>query len=255
MSVEDPSAPELVQAFTKRGFVCLPQALRVADTTTAAPAFLRAAGIDPNDPSTWLEPSVRVEPPPDASAPRPLETPRLRSTFDALVGSGGWLPRGNLGTAVIRVPHPSEPNDIGWHVDPSFGWEDEPDFLKWRVNRDSRGRALLLLCLLTDVGERDAPTRLRAGSHESIAERLAPHGEGGLTLGELAATGFVESAHCPEVLATGKAGTVYVCHPFLVHSAQAHRGERPRVMTQPPILPGGETGHATSLQRSLGLLV
>jgi hypothetical protein len=39
------------------------------------------------------------------------------------------------------------------------------------------------------------------------------------------------------VLATGEAGTVYLCHPFLVHAAQPHRGTTPRFMAQPPLLP------------------
>ena len=41
----------------------------------------------------------------------------------------------------------------------------------------------------------------------------------------------------PEVLATGEAGTVYLCHPFLVHAAQRHRGTVPRFMAQPPLHP------------------
>ena len=35
-------------------------------------------------------------------------------------------------------------------------------------------------------------------------------------------------------------GTVYLCHPFLVHAAQPHRGTEPRFMAQPPLLPPGE---------------
>ena len=35
----------------------------------------------------------------------------------------------------------------------------------------------------------------------------------------------------------GEAGTVYLCHPFLVHAAQPHRGTAPRFMAQPPLLP------------------
>jgi hypothetical protein len=34
----------------------------------------------------------------------------------------------------------------------------------------------------------------------------------------------------------GDAGTAYLCHPFLVHAAQIHRGTRPRFMAQPPLL-------------------
>lgn len=101
----------------------------------------------------------------------------------------------------------------------------------------SRGRALLLLFLFSDVGPDDAPTRIRAGAHLDVARMLAPAGEEGLTLRELAANGFAETAGRREVLATGDAGTVYVCHPFLVHAAQPHRGTRPRFLAQPPLLP------------------
>ena len=38
-------------------------------------------------------------------------------------------------------------------------------------------------------------------------------------------------------LATGEAGTVYLCHPFLVHAAQMHFGAVPRFMAQPPLQP------------------
>jgi len=38
-------------------------------------------------------------------------------------------------------------------------------------------------------------------------------------------------------LATGEGGTVYLCHPFLIHAAQKHRGKNPRFMSQPPLLP------------------
>jgi hypothetical protein len=40
-----------------------------------------------------------------------------------------------------------------------------------------------------------------------------------------------------EAYATGEAGTAYLCHPFLVHAAQIHRGTRPRFLAQPPLLP------------------
>ena len=35
----------------------------------------------------------------------------------------------------------------------------------------------------------------------------------------------------------GEAGTVYLCHPFLIHAAQKHKGAAPRFMTQPPLAP------------------
>lgn len=38
-------------------------------------------------------------------------------------------------------------------------------------------------------------------------------------------------------LATGEAGTVYLCHPFLVHAAQPLQSRRPRFMSQPELAP------------------
>ena len=99
-----------------------------------------------------------------------------------------------------------------------------------------------MLFLFSDVGEDDAPTRIRIGSHTDIARQLAPAGDEGLTLRELAADGFATSAHRPVVTATGEAGTVYLCHPFLVHAAQPLRGSRPRFLAQPPLLPASSAG-------------
>jgi hypothetical protein len=84
----------------------------------------------------------------------------------------------------------------------------------------------------------DAPTRIRAGSHLDIARVLAPAGEAGLSHPELDRVGanLVERR---QVLATGEAGTVFLCHPFLVHAAQMHRGSTPRFMAQPPLAPAG----------------
>jgi hypothetical protein len=109
--------------------------------------------------------------------------------------------------------------------------------MQWRANVASKGRALLMLFLFSDIGEDDAPTRIRIGSHRTTARLLAPAGEDGLTLGEMAADGFAETAGLPEALAMGPAGTVYLCHPFLVHAAQPHRGREPRFLAQPPLLP------------------
>ncbi|MFL5288532.1 MAG: hypothetical protein ACJ8AW_48160, partial [Rhodopila sp.] len=68
------------------------------------------------------------------------------------------------------------------------------------------------------------------------------------------------TAHLPEALATGETGTVYLCHPFLVHAVQPHRGTRPRFMAQPP-LPrplvlerrnGNYSAIETAVRRALG---
>src|SRR5687768_17178960 len=215
--------PTEVTAFIDRGFVKVEDAFS-RDLAEAARTILwRDTGCSPDDPSTWTKPVVRLgfysQPPFIAAA----NTATLRRAFDQLVGRGRWVPRGNLGTFPVRFPSSDDPGDAGWHVDASFGTENA-DFMSWRVNVYSKGRALLMLFLFSDVGPDDAPTRIRVGSHLEMARILAPAGEEGRSLGELAANGFAETAHCPEALATGTAGTVFLCHPFLVHAAQPHRG-------------------------------
>ena len=225
-----------IDHFIQHGFLKLEGAFPRELADQARAILWRETGCDPDAPSTWTRPVIRLgdhaEPPFGSAA----NTPALRAAFDSLVGRGRWLPRGSLGTFPVRFPSPDDPGDAGWHIDVSFGTEN-PNFLNWRANVSSRGRALLMLFLFSDVGEDDAPTRIRIGSHRDIARQLAPAEEAGLTLGELAADGFAGSAHRPEALATGEAGTVYLCHPFLVHAAQPHRGTRPRFMAQPPLLP------------------
>ena len=225
-----------IDSFISNGFVRIDASFPKAIAAEARAILWRDAGCDPHDRSTWTRPVVRLGEHGEAPFREAANAAMLHAAFDRLVGPGRWLPRASLGTFPIRFPSEQDPGDAGWHIDVSFGTET-PDFMEWRANVYSRGRALLMLFLFSDIDVDDAPTRIRAGSHLDIARQLAPAGEAGLTLRELAADGFAASADRAEVLATGEAGTVYLCHPFLVHSAQPHRGSEPRFMAQPPLLP------------------
>lgn len=227
-----------IDQFIHEGFVRLDDAFPRSTAAAARDILWRDTGCDPDDPSTWTQPVVRLGMYSDGPFLEAASTPLLRDAFDQLAGPGRWLPCGAMGTFPVRFPSPEETGDTGWHIDVSFGVED-PDFMNWRANVVSRGRALLMLFLFSDVGEKDAPTRLLPGSHRDIARSLAPAGDDGLTLRQL--VGVIEAMEPrAEALATGSPGTVYLCHPFLVHAAQAHRGATPRFMAQPPLLPRQE---------------
>jgi hypothetical protein len=230
-----PPGPEEIERFIRDGYLRIDGAFPRALADEARGVLERDLGCDPAEPRTWTRPVVRLGMYPQRPFVAAANTPVLHAAFDELVGHGRWVPCGSVGTFPVRFPSAAEPDDTGWHIDASFGLDD-PDFMSWRVNVRSRGRALLMLFLFSDVGDDDAPTRLRVGSHQDIARRLAPAGEAGLSLGELVADGIPGTAHRPEALATGAAGTVYLCHPFVVHAGQAHRGTRPRFMAQPPLL-------------------
>ncbi len=93
-----------------------------------------------------------------------------------------------------------------------------------------------MLFLLSDVGAEEAPTRILVGSHLDVPWLLKPAGDTGLSFMELAGK-LDGTLDRPVVLVTGEAGTVYLCHPFLVHAAQPHHGSKPRFMAQPPLSP------------------
>lgn len=236
-----------VAGFMERGFVRLDG---VFSAEAAREILWRASGCDPTDPATWRSHVVRLgffSDPPFLEA---VSSPVLRDACDALVGRDAWVPRRDLGTFVLRFPTSDEPADTGWHVDASFPGDDPADFMSYRINVASRGRALLMLFLLTDVGPDDAPTLIRVCSHREVARVLAPAGDAGLSFMELA--GMLEGTEsCPVEAAVGSAGTVYLCHPFVVHRAQAHRGRNPRIIAQPPLHPRGDLSASSPVRQAI----
>ena len=191
-------------------------------------------GIDLGSPDTWRRPVVRGVPTGDCFR-RASNAPRLLDAVAGLVNPDAWQTRPNLGAFVVRFPSHEDPGDAGWHIDSSFQLPGES---RWFVNYRSKERALLLLCLLSDVGVDDAPSRLLPGSHLEMARLLAPAGEEGLPGAYAGQESEIPlpASTSGEVFATGSAGGVFVCHPFLVHAASwPHRGERPRFLAQPPI--------------------
>lgn len=233
---QDGLTPRQVQSFIDDGFVKVENAFSADLAKQCRDQLLADIGMSPDQPEHWTRAVVRVgskATPPFIEA---ANTPLLHKAYDQLAGEGRWLAPRGLGTFPIRFPSPESPGDDGWHVDMSFGTAN-PDFMEWRANVKSSGRALLMLFLFSDVGPDDAPTRIRKGSHAAIARELLPFGEAGATLRQLASEDWVSTEDCEVELATGAAGTVYLCHPFLVHAAQPHRGTQPRFMAQPPLLP------------------
>ncbi|MFN7996800.1 MAG: phytanoyl-CoA dioxygenase [Bryobacteraceae bacterium] len=208
-------------------------------TINKARAILwQATGCDPDDRETWTRPVVRLGDFAQEPFREAVNTPALHAAFDELVGAGRWLPRESLGGFVVRFPHPDDPGDTGWHIDASFPTPGRTDsYFDWRVNVRSDCRALLMLFLFSDIADQDAPTRIRLGSHLAVPPLLAPAGDKGMSMMEISRLAEKDTAGLREISATGAAGTVYLCHPFLVHAGQPHRGMTPRFLAQPPLIP------------------
>ena len=223
------------EEFIHNGFVRVENAFSPELAHEARRILWSDLGCDANDPSSWTQPVIRLgmysqKPFVDAA-----NTERLYAMFDGLVGSGNWMPCKSMGTFPVRFPLNGDPGDTGWHVDASFPGTNPANYFEWRVNYKSKGRALLMLFLFSDVTEADAPTRIRIGSHLDVAALLKRAGDDGLSFIELAEK-LSDLPARNVATATGKAGTVYLCHPFMVHGSQPHKGRQPRFLAQPPLL-------------------
>jgi Phytanoyl-CoA dioxygenase (PhyH) len=226
----EPFSPAEIDAFLRRGFLRLDEAFPRDLADECRELLWEQMGLSPHDRSGWTQPVIRLgtqEAPPFHQA---THTPRLLSAFDQLVGAGRWAAQDGLGgTTPVRFPVDEPPGDDGWHIDGSFVRGDS-----YWVNVRSEGRSLLMLFLFSDVGSDDAPTRIRIGSHLDVPAALAAAGEEGMDFPAVNAR--LPNVHQRRMAhATGRAGDVFLCHPFLVHAADRHRGSEPRFMAQPPL--------------------
>lgn len=234
-SVQEGLTKSQIEQFIHDGYVRVDNAFSIEDAQAARAILWRDLPCRPDDPATWTQPVIRLGMYAQEPFIRVANTDVLHQAFDQLVGEGRWIPCRSMGTFPVRFPSANDPGDTGWHVDASFPGTDPTNYFDWRINVRSKGRGLLMLFLFSDISEADAPTQIRVGSHRDVAQLLYPAGGQGLSFMELAGRLSELPTH-DEALATGRAGTVYLCHPFLIHAAQPHRGTEPRFLAQPPLL-------------------
>ncbi len=229
--------PELdglqVENFISEGYLHLPSAFSPDLAARCVDALwdvlARTTRVDRRDPATWTEPLIRVPSAGVTPLAEAISAPAVMSAIGALVGRDRWQrgqPGQGFGGLPVRFPSEVHPGETGWHVDGGF---DPPHY---RVNLASRGRALLVLMLFSDVTPEDAPTHLAVGSHAVVARLLRRAGDEGRT--GLALHQDIDARSWPVAEVTGAAGDVYLCHPFLAHSASwPHRGSSPRFIGHP----------------------
>ena len=220
-----------VDAFIRDGYVVIRGAFGT-DTAAACRAAIwdcmAGQGIREDDPATW-PPLAELDDLASGPFAAAGTSPALAAACDELIGPGRWTSPVNVGGAVV-VRFPSEERaNAGYHIEGSY---DGPG--GYWVNVRSKARGLLALYLFTDVGPGDAPTRLMCGSHLAVPRFLAPYGETGACADGVF---WRPSALClPTAHATGRPGDIYLCHPFIVHTATwPHRGTAPRMIAQPAV--------------------
>ncbi|HEX5116816.1 MAG TPA: phytanoyl-CoA dioxygenase family protein [Pseudonocardiaceae bacterium] len=224
-----------IDSFVRDGFVAVRGAVPedvVRECQDEIWSALGTHGVRRDEPSTWRDPVVRVPCPESPAFAAAGTRPVLWEAFDQLIGEGRWWRRQGVGGSIpVRFPSRADPGDAGWHIEGSFDQGGE-----WWVNHRSRERGLLALYLFSDVDEVSAPTRVRVGSHRDAARALRPSGDDGVPFGRAAYLAAHASVDRPTALVTGRAGDVFLCHPFLVHAASwPHTGHLPRILAQPGV--------------------
>jgi hypothetical protein len=217
-----------IDAFVSAGYVKVERAAPRRTADAARNLLWRQLGLSPDDPAGWTEP-VRWAT--DLTGAGPFgelaRSPKLVGALDRICGVGGWVPRGSLGNIPVRFPVSPPNDDRGWHIDANT---PQPDG-SWAVT--GRPHTMLLLTLVSDIGEDDAPTRIRSGSHRDVAGVLGPDP---VEFAEMGALVDQASVRRPVAYATGEPGDMYLVHPFTVHAADEHRGRTPRFMAQAPVI-------------------
>src|SRR5436190_2543252 len=158
-----------IAAFINDGFVKLENAFPVEIAKECRTILWNATPCDPLNSATWTSPVIRVGELANEPFKIAANTALLHNAFDQLVGKENWLPRNTMGSFPIRFPGKQEATDTGWHVDASFPGDAPDNYFEWRINIRSKGRALLMLFLFSNVSKDDAPTRIRIRSHLDVA--------------------------------------------------------------------------------------
>ena len=179
-------------------------------------------GIRQDDPSTWPE---FYDPEEHIDAPEVVAcfTDRLATAIEELVGVGRWAGRRRWGLWPINF---SLGGDRPWAL-PLQGWHIDGNWFRHTLDCPRQG--LLVIGLFSDVGPQGGGTLLAQGSHKRTARVLAKHPDG-LTHRQV----FDEVLSEPIgdiVEATGRAGDVYLGHPWLFHTRNMNKSGRPRFMS------------------------
>jgi hypothetical protein len=94
---------EQIDRFIQDGFVKMERAFPREMPDEAQATLWKNTGCDPDDPSTWVKPVIRLGDHGQKSFRNAANTELLRQAFDQPVGRGRWIPRMSLGTTRPRA--------------------------------------------------------------------------------------------------------------------------------------------------------
>ena len=218
---------EQVEHFLQRGFIKIEQGLpRDWALERGAQGWARIE-TNPDDVSTWTQSRHHL------SAEKFWRVreiaPKVWDAAAQLLGAD-WTHDWQWGDSFIF----NLGNDSGqkWvaPADWDNGWHKDGDFFRHFL--DSPEQGLLTIILWTDVAACSGGTFLACDSVPLVARFLAEHPEG------VAPGGFPfqkMKRQCRDFAeATGRAGDVFLMHPYLLHTTSINETRNQRIITNPP---------------------
>ena len=187
-------------------------------------------GYDPDDRSTWEQ--HRIHMPTHQRKPVAEFAPKAWDAICDLCGEGRVLEPCTWGDGFIvnlgaddhaDTWEPPSPTSGGWHKDGDW----------FRHFLDSPEQGLLTIVLWSDVLPRGGATFVAGDSVPVVARLLAEHPEGVYPGGFDFASMIGQCKEFAE--ATGKAGDVYLTHPYLLHASSRNALRLPRLITNPAV--------------------
>ena len=215
--------------FIRHGFTVVRGAIDRDFCAERVRAGWERTGYDPADRSTWTRDRLHLS--------------SKQSWSVAEVAPRAWEAIGQLcgGAERIHAPTWSDAFIINFHIggdqpwaDPgpaATGWHKDGDFFLHFL--DSPEQALLTIVIWQDVATRGGATFIAADSIAPVARHLAAHPEGvgpnGLPTQDIinGCRDFRE--------AEGKAGDVYLLHPYMLHASSPNLSGIARFITNPPV--------------------
>jgi hypothetical protein len=221
---------EQAAAFLDKGYIVLRECFSPEAAAEYTKTVWTRLGYDRDDPSTWAEPAIHMPGHRDVDIKE--FAPKAWSAVCDLLGGEERIAQPytwgdgfivNLWQGADRPWSPASPQSPGWHKDGDF----------FRHFLDSPEQGLLTLVLWSEVRHQGGATFVAADSVGPVARFLADHPEGvlpdGFPIPELIGqcTDFVE--------ATGRAGDVFLLHPYILHAKAQNVLRLPRFITNPPV--------------------
>jgi hypothetical protein len=240
-----------VSEFDRTGILKIEHAFSDADAARMRDVVWRELrrrhAIERDDPSTWnRHDATGLTSTKKSHAFAPMCGPVISETLDALFGPGSWQPPRSFGNVLVTMPTPGPwrvPHKV-WHSD------FQPTLPADRLV------AVKVWALFDDVDPGGGGTPQLAGSHELFARYIDRTGERDY---KRAKFGFLDSDPWLKALSrddgdparngafmgtpteiaghelrvvecSGRAGDVYVTHPWVFHSIATNTSTRPRLM-------------------------